>query len=61
MDFNDIKFQTGTAEDQFKMGVGLGLRLVTPSLPIRIDWGYGLNHKPGEKRGYIYFSMANLF
>ncbi len=61
MNFDDIKFQTGTAEDQFKMGVGLGLRLVTPSLPIRIDWGYGLNHRPGEKRGYIYFSMANLF
>lgn len=61
MDFSDVKFQTGTKEDQFKMGVGLGLRLVTPSLPIRIDWGYGLNHQPGEKRGYIYFSMANLF
>ena len=43
------------------MGVGFGLRLVTPSLPIRLDWGYGLNHKSGEKRGFIYFSMANLF
>lgn len=59
--FDDIKFKTGTALDEFKMGVGLGLRLVTPTLPIRLDWGYGLNHKPGEKRGYIYFSMANLF
>lgn len=61
MDFGDVRFKTGTDIDEFKMGVGMGLRLVTPSLPIRIDWGYGLNHKPGEKRGYIYFSMANLF
>lgn len=59
--FDDIKFKTGTAIDEFKMGVGVGLRLVTPTLPIRLDWGYGLNHKSGEKRGYIYFSMANLF
>lgn len=60
-DFGDIRLKTGTAVDDLKMGVGLGLRLVTPSLPIRLDWGYGLNHKPGEKKSYIYFSMANLF
>jgi outer membrane protein insertion porin family len=60
-DFNDIKLKTGTDENEFKMGVGMGLRIVTPSLPIRLDWGYGLNHKDGDKRAYIYFSMANLF
>ena len=58
---DDIRFKTGEGVGDFKMGVGFGLRLVTPSLPIRLDWGYGLNHKSGEKRGYIYFSMANLF
>ncbi len=60
-DFDEIKLKTGSGTDEFKMGVGLGLRLVTPSLPIRLDWGYGLNHKPGEKKSYIYFSVANLF
>jgi outer membrane protein insertion porin family len=60
-DWDEIKLQTGTEDDQFKMGVGMGLRFVTPSLPIRLDWGYGLNHKTGEKRAQIYFSMANLF
>lgn len=59
--FGDIKLKTGEEEDAFKMGVGMGLRIVTPSLPIRLDWGYGLNHKDGDKRAYIYFSMANLF
>lgn len=58
---SDIRLKTGEEEDAFKMGVGMGLRIVTPSLPIRLDWGYGLNHKTGDKRGYIYFSMANLF
>ena len=58
---SDIRFKTGENVGDFKMGVGVGLRIVTPSLPIRLDWGYGLNHKSGEKRGYIYFSMANLF
>ena len=58
---SDIRLKTGTAVGDFKMGVGFGLRIVTPTLPIRLDWGYGLNHKSGEKRGYIYFSMANLF
>lgn len=58
---DDVRFRTGQAEDEFKMGVGFGLRLVTPSLPIRLDWGYGLNHKTGEKKTQIYFSMANLF
>lgn len=59
--FGDIRFKTGQEQDEFKMGVGMGLRIVTPSLPIRLDWGYGLNHKDGDKRAYIYFSMANLF
>lgn len=58
---NDVRLKTGTAVGDFKMGVGFGLRIVTPTLPIRLDWGYGLNHKSGDKRGYIYFSMANLF
>lgn len=58
---DDVRFKTGANVGDFKMGVGVGLRIVTPSLPIRLDWGYGLNHKSGERRGYIYFSMANLF
>lgn len=61
INLSDIRFRTGSGVADFKMGVGFGLRIVTPTLPIRLDWGYGLNHKSGEKRGYIYFSMANLF
>ncbi|MDR0734788.1 MAG: outer membrane protein assembly factor BamA [Elusimicrobiota bacterium] len=60
-EWNKIRFKTGEEENEFKTGVGFGLRFVTPSLPIRLDWGYGLNHRTGERKSQIYFSMANLF
>lgn len=59
--WDEIRLSTGEAQDEFKTGVGFGLRFVTPSLPIRLDWGYGLNHRTGERKSQIYFSMANLF
>ena len=33
---SDLSFKLGPNENQFKSGVGVGLRLTTPSLPIRI-------------------------
>ncbi|ACC97640.1 Outer membrane protein assembly complex, YaeT protein [Elusimicrobium minutum Pei191] len=58
---SDVRFRMGPEEDEFKAGVGLGLRFATPQLPIRIDWGYGLNHRPGESRTKFYFNMSNAF
>ncbi len=58
--FDDVEFSLGPDEKQFKAGVGVGLRLTTPSLPIRIDWGYGLNHKDGEDRSHFYFNVSNM-
>ncbi len=58
--FDDLKFSLGPEEEQFKAGVGVGLRFTTPSLPIRIDWGYGLNHRPGEDRSHFYFNISNM-
>ena len=59
-EFNDLDFSLGPNENQFKAGVGVGLRFTTPSLPIRIDWGYGLNHNGGEDRSHFYFNMSNM-
>ena len=36
--------------DQFKSGVGGGVRLATPVGPVRLDIGYPLNSIPGEER-----------
>ncbi len=57
---SDLDFKMGPNTNQFKSGVGVGLRLTTPSLPIRIDWGYGLNHKSGEDRSHFYFNISNM-
>lgn len=58
--FDEIDFSLGPDSKQFKAGVGVGLRFTTPALPIRIDWGYGLNHKNGEDRSHFYFNMSNM-
>ena len=58
--FDDLDFSLGPNENQFKAGVGVGLRFTTPSLPIRIDWGYGLNHDSGEDRSHFYFNISNM-
>lgn len=57
---NDLDFSFGPDVNQFKAGVGAGLRFTTPSLPIRIDWGYGLNHKSNEDRSHFYFNISNM-
>ena len=58
--FDDLEFSLGPDVNQFKAGVGVGLRFTTPSLPIRIDWGYGLNHKSNEDRSHFYFNISNM-
>lgn len=58
--FDDLEFSLGPDEKEFKAGVGVGLRFTTPSLPIRIDWGYGLNHRPDEDRSHFYFNISNM-
>ena len=58
--FDDVDFSFGPDDSQFKAGVGVGLRFTTPSLPIRIDWGYGLNHKSNEDRSHFYFNISNM-
>lgn len=59
-EFSELDFSLGPNENQFKAGVGVGLRFTTPSLPIRIDWGYGLNHKSNEDRSHFYFNISNM-
>ena len=40
---------------------GFGIRFTTPAFPIRLDWGYGFNHRPGERLYEINFGLGNLF
>ncbi len=59
--FDDVSLRTGEGEKQLKTGAGFGIRFTTPAFPIRLDWGYGFNHKDGEQRSDIYFTLGNLF
>ena len=59
--FDDVSGRFGTGTTNLKAGAGFGIRFTTPAFPIRLDWGYGFNHKPGEQRSDIYFTLGNLF
>ena len=53
--------RVGSGERDIKTDVGFGLRFVTPAFPIRLDYGYGLNHRAGERLYQINFGLGPLF
>jgi outer membrane protein insertion porin family len=54
-------FHLGTDRTNLKSGVGFGIRVATPVFPLRLDWGYGLNHKEGDRLQQFYFTIGNVF
>ncbi|MDD4005005.1 MAG: outer membrane protein assembly factor BamA [Elusimicrobiaceae bacterium] len=59
--FSDVSLETGSGTNQLKMGAGFGIRFTTPSFPIRLDWGYGFNHKSTDSKSEFYFTIGNMF
>ncbi len=57
----DISARIGSGERDIKTNAGFGIRFTTPAFPIRLDWGYGFNHRPGERLYQINFGLGNLF
>jgi len=57
----DFSARVGSRTRDIKTDVGFGLRFVTPAFPIRLDYGYGLNHRPGERLYQINFGLGPLF
>ena len=60
-DPEDIDFSLGTGVNNLRSGVGFGIRFATPVFPLRLDWGYGLNHKEGDTLQQFYFTIGNVF
>lgn len=58
---NSAHLKVGPNERDIKTDAGFGIRFTTPAFPIRLDWGYGFNHRPGEKRYEVNFGLGNLF
>jgi outer membrane protein insertion porin family len=58
---NDFTWHTGDGNNDLRAGVGFGIRFTTPVFPLRLDWGYGLNHDPGQALTQFYFTIGNIF
>ena len=43
------------------VGVGTGIRIMTPFAPIRIDVGFPLDRRPGDQGYRIHFSIGQIF
>ncbi len=47
--------------DDVRWGAGVGLRFETPVGPIRLEYGWKLDRRPGENAGELFFSLGNPF
>jgi len=62
-----IFFDAGNAYDSFKdfgtlrYTTGAGFRWISPIGPIRLEWGYNLDPKPGESRSRFEFTFGTFF
>jgi outer membrane protein insertion porin family len=46
---------------RLRVGIGPGIRFVTPLGPLALDWGFKLDRKAGEKSSEIHFNIGSLF
>jgi outer membrane protein assembly factor BamA len=46
---------------ELRKTAGFGLRLRTPSLMLRFDYGFKLDRRPGESAGAFFFSIGQAF
>ncbi|MFO7692061.1 MAG: translocation/assembly module TamB domain-containing protein, partial [Vicinamibacterales bacterium] len=47
--------------DELAIGAGFGIRIMTPFAPIRIDVGYPLDRRPGDRPYQVHFSIGQIF
>ena len=47
--------------DDLRTSVGFGLRWISPMGPLRVEWGYNLQPRPGEKQSSWDFAVGSTF
>ncbi len=47
--------------DDLRTGAGFGVRWLSPVGPLRIEWGYNIDPKPGEKRSAWEFAIGTFY
>ncbi|HET6350231.1 MAG TPA: outer membrane protein assembly factor BamA, partial [Candidatus Krumholzibacteria bacterium] len=50
-----------TTVDDYRYGVGLGIRYNTPIGPIRLDWGFPTKPDPINEKNMVYLSLGQIF
>ena len=58
---NTFKPGTSIKLDELAVGVGVGIRIMTPFAPIRIDVGYPLDRRPQDSSYRFHFSIGQIF
>jgi outer membrane protein assembly factor BamA len=62
IDTGNVYLETSdVALDALRWSAGLGVRYRTPVGPIRLDWGYVLDHQPGEARSRFHLTIGHAF
>ncbi|MDR1928687.1 MAG: outer membrane protein assembly factor BamA [Endomicrobium sp.] len=59
--FKHINLKLGNEKKKLHSSIGVGIKILTPILPVRFDWGFGFNHKKGSKLHQFYFTFGNTF
>ena len=54
-------YEKGMQISDLRKSVGMGLRLLTPLGPIRIDWGYKIGKREGETSSQYGFAVGSFF
>lgn len=47
--------------NHLRYSTGGGIRWISPVGPLRLEWGYNLNRRPGERQSQMEFSIGTLF
>lgn len=60
-DIGNVYAEGEPYELSFRTDAGVGIRMITPLGPLRLDWGYNLQPRDGEGRSQIQFTVGRIF